>query len=132
MFAKVIDEKTKQCEVGIGTDSDFYRSIGMTEQEVEQAWDGQWYIKGYAPSKPLEQLSAEKRAERNEAINSIIWRVQRYEQQRDLGIETADSEETYHKILEYIQYLRVLPQSQNFPNTDVKNFNEWIGDGEAF
>lgn len=132
MFAKVIDEKTKQCEVGIGTDSDFYRSIGMTEQEVEQAWDGQWYIKGYAPSKPLEQLSAEKRAERNEAINGIIWRVQRYEQQKQLCIETADSEETYHKILEYIQYLRVLPQSQNFPNMDVKNFNEWIGDGEAF
>lgn len=126
MFAKVIDEKTKQCEVGIGTDSDFYRSIGMTEQEVEQAWDGQWYIKGYAPSKPLEQLSAEKRAERNEAINSIIWRIQRYEQQRDLGIETTDNEQMYKNILEYIQYLRDIPDTLLFPDIEVKSFDEWL------
>ena len=97
---------------------------------IVQEEDG-YYIRSI-PEHTAEQLAVVKRSERDVAINSIIWRVQRYEQQRDLGIETADSEETYHKILEYIQYLRVLPQSQNFPNTDVKNFNEWIGDGEAF
>lgn len=97
---------------------------------IVQEEDG-YYIRAI-PEPSTEQLAVLKRAERDTAINSIIWRVQRYEQQRDLGIETADSEETYHKILEYIQYLRVLPQSQNFPNMDVKNFNEWIGDGEAF
>ena len=97
---------------------------------IVQEEDG-YYIRAI-PKPSTEQLAVLKRAERDTAINSIIWRVQRYEQQKQLCIETADSEETYHKILEYIQYLRVLPQSQNFPNMDVKNFNEWIGDGEAF
>lgn len=66
-YAKVVNEKTKLCEVGLGTNSDFYKSIEMTEQDVEQAWDGQWYLKGYAPKKPLEELKTEKRAEINQA-----------------------------------------------------------------
>lgn len=52
-YAKVVNEKTKLCEVGLGTNAKFYQSIGMTEQEVEQAWDGQWYLKGFAPAKPI-------------------------------------------------------------------------------
>jgi hypothetical protein len=50
-YAKIIDHETKQCEVGIGTNAEFYKSIGMTEMEVEQAFDGQWYLQGYAPKK---------------------------------------------------------------------------------
>lgn len=52
-YAKVIDDQTKLCEVGIGTDSEFYLSVGMTEQDVEQAWDGNWYLTGFAPVKPV-------------------------------------------------------------------------------
>jgi hypothetical protein len=51
-YAKIIDNATKQCEVGIGTNAEFYKSIGMTEMEVEKAYDGQWYLAGYAPAKP--------------------------------------------------------------------------------
>ena len=52
MYAKIIDEETKQCEVGIGTNAEFYKSIGMTEMDVEQGYDGNWYVAGYAPQKP--------------------------------------------------------------------------------
>ena len=52
MYAKVINEETKLCEVGLGTNSAFYQSIGMAEMEVEQAYNGSWYLKGYAPAKP--------------------------------------------------------------------------------
>ena len=51
-YAKIINEETKECAVGIGTDVQFYESIGMTEMDVEQAYNGQWYISGYAPAKP--------------------------------------------------------------------------------
>ena len=51
-YAKVINEETKVCEVGIGTNAEFYKSIGMTEMDVEQAYNGQWYVKGYAPVQP--------------------------------------------------------------------------------
>ena len=55
MYAKIENEETKQVSVGTGTNVEFYRSIGMSEMEVEQAYDGSWYLKGYAPEKPTEQ-----------------------------------------------------------------------------
>lgn len=51
-YAKVIDAETKKCDVGTGTNTRYYESLGMVEMDVEQAYNGQWYIKGYAPSKP--------------------------------------------------------------------------------
>lgn len=51
-YAKVTNEQTKACMVGLGTNIEYYKSIGMVEQEVEQAYDGGWYLKGYAPQKP--------------------------------------------------------------------------------
>ena len=51
-YAKIINEETKLCEVGVGTDSDFYQSIGMTRQDVEEAWNGNWYLQGYTPEMP--------------------------------------------------------------------------------
>jgi outer membrane translocation and assembly module TamA len=59
-YAKVINEETKICEVGLGTNSAFYQSIGMTEMEVEQAYDGNWYLQGFAPEKPAKEIAQEK------------------------------------------------------------------------
>ena len=51
-YAKVINEETNACEVGLGTNNNFYASIGMEEMEVEQDYAGNWYLAGYAPAKP--------------------------------------------------------------------------------
>ena len=37
------------------TVGEWYESIGMTEQDVEQAYNGDWYLKGYAPVQPLDE-----------------------------------------------------------------------------
>ena len=115
MYAKIIDEKTKQCEVGTGTDSTFYQSIGMSEMEVEQAYDGSWYLKGYAPEKPVEEKEAEARAERDRRIDAIRWRIERYQTQEAAGLETTDTEENYKEILLYVQALRDIPKQAGFP-----------------
>ena len=65
-YAKIINEETGLVEVGLGTNSAFYQSIGMIEMEVEQAYNGQWYLKGHAPAKPeptLEEQVAKLEAE---------------------------------------------------------------------
>ena len=59
-YAQLIDNKTKLCNVGVGSNTDFYKSIGMELLDVEQAYDGNWYLKGYAPSQPLEELKEKK------------------------------------------------------------------------
>ena len=51
-WAKIIDEDSKIVRIGVGVNDEFYASIGMTEMEVEQAYNGSWYLKGYAPEKP--------------------------------------------------------------------------------
>ena len=66
-YAKIINEETKLCEVGLGTNSEFYASLGMKKQEVEQSYTGEWYLAGYAPKKPLSKIREEKRAEINGA-----------------------------------------------------------------
>ena len=62
-YAEIIDDTTKRCNVGIGTDDDFYKSLGMVELDVEQAWDGSWYIVGYAPQKPQQLIDQEEISE---------------------------------------------------------------------
>lgn len=49
-YAKV--EENGTLSVGVGTDEEFYKSIGMTLMDVEQAYNGAWYLKGCAPAKP--------------------------------------------------------------------------------
>lgn len=62
-YAQIIDNKTKLCNVGIGTNTDFYKLIGMELLDVEQAYNGQWYLQGYAPTKNLDELKSEKLSE---------------------------------------------------------------------
>ena len=70
-YAKIINNETKQCEVGLGTNSAFYKSIGMSEMEVEQAYDGSWYMAGYAPVKP-EPTKEEQQKARQEAYRAKV------------------------------------------------------------
>lgn len=92
---------------------------GYTMQKVEGG-----YQIVEVPSASFDELCASKRAERDRAIEAVIWRVQRYEQQKQLGIQTTDSESTYNKILQYIQTLRDLPNMLGFPNIKVPTFTE--------
>lgn len=59
-YAKIVNEETKECEVGLGTNVEFYESLGMEEMDVEQAYNGKWYVEGYAPAKPQEEINQER------------------------------------------------------------------------
>lgn len=77
-YAKIVNEETKQCEVGIGTNSEFYKSIGMTQMEVEQAYDFCWYVKGYAPEKPESVIKKERIEELKELLVAADYWGQKY------------------------------------------------------
>ena len=71
-YAKVINQETKQCEVGLGTNSAFYEKIGMTQQDVEQCeWNSQWYLAGSVPQEPAEQVKAKQIATLKEQLNDL-------------------------------------------------------------
>ena len=116
MYAKIINEETKQCEVGLGTNTAFYKSIGMTEMEVEQAYDGSWYVKGYAPEKPTEQKETEVRAVRNQYLEQTDKFMI-----ADYPI-TDDERELYKQ---YRTYLRDYTLSENWWESNPLKFEEW-------
>lgn len=92
-YAKIVNKKTKLCNVGLGTNEEFYKSIGMIPFEVEQAYDGNWYLKGYAPEKPAptEEEQKEKRAAAYQVevdpITSHISRLRDMEQTEEVVAE---------------------------------------------
>lgn len=65
------------------------------------------------------------RKQRNALISGIQWRIDRYKNQKELGIKMSDDEVTYKRILQYMQYLRDVPTQKDFPNTKILNFQEW-------
>ena len=79
-YAKIINQETKQCEVGIGTNTAFYESVGMTQMDVEQAYTGDWYVSGYAPQEPAptHDEQSEKRARAYQVeVDPITSHIQR-------------------------------------------------------
>lgn len=83
-YAKIIDENTKQCSVGVGTNTDFYKSLGMTLQDVEEAYDGNWYLTGYVPEKSQEFINQQRIAKLQQYLNDTDWYVIRYS---ETGVE---------------------------------------------
>lgn len=53
-YALIINEETKEVQVGLGTNEDFYKSIGMKKRNVSQAPDGRWFITGNIPNESEE------------------------------------------------------------------------------
>ena len=62
-----------------------------------------------------DDLAKEARQKRDARINAIQWRIERYEQQKTLGIKTDDTDDWYKAALSYVQGLRDMPKQQGFP-----------------
>ena len=115
-YAKIENKETKQVSVGTGTNTAFYKSIGMSEMEVEQSYDGSWYLKGYAPEKPTEQKEAEVRAVRNQ-----------YLEQTDefMIVDYPISDEERGLYRQYRTYLRDYTLTENWWESEPLKFEEW-------
>lgn len=71
-YAQLINEETGLCEVGIGTNIEFYKSIGMVELDVQQSdIDNAWYLAEKCPMKSDEEKA---KAERERLDNLSMTR----------------------------------------------------------
>jgi len=79
-YAKIINQKTKECEVGFGDDAHFFMSLGMTLMDVEEAYNGNWYLEGYAPEKPApteEEQRKNRELAYTQEVDPITCHIQR-------------------------------------------------------
>lgn len=120
LFAKIEDEETKRVVVGSGTNTAFYRSIGMSEMEVEQGYDGQWYLAGYAPQKPQEVKEQEVRAVRDQLLKESDWT-------QTLDAPLREEEKEAWRV--YRQALRDVPAQEGFPENVI--WPEVVTNGEV-
>ena len=61
-YGNIANSETGLCNVGIGSDTDFYISIGMVELDVQQSdIDNLWYLKDKCKMKTQEQKDKEER-----------------------------------------------------------------------
>ncbi len=77
---KIQNEDTKEVLIAVGKSVGLFEAMGYTEVgEVEQAYDGRYYVAGYAPKIPAEELEARRLAEakriRAEQVGTIIVEV---------------------------------------------------------
>lgn len=92
-FAKIINEDTKECSVGTGTNWKYYKSIGMKKMDVEYAWDNAWYLAGFAPKKPEDVKKQERIAELKELLASWDYKTSKY-------VDGEYTEEEWQAIIE--------------------------------
>ena len=125
-YAKIVNNKTGLCEVGIGTNSKFYKSIGMKEQDVSQSdIDGKWYLSDKCPMKSNETKLAEaKQAKLNEATDKAYS----FENKDALITVSATnmmsrSSETYHIEATLTNNIKLSAYAQSLDETSVLPWN---------
>lgn len=97
------------------------------EEETEEGVvDVRYYEIIEKPEPTTDEKKAAVRAVRDGYLNGIEWRVSRYRDQVEIGTETTDSNTTYIKILQYMQYLRDYPESgDTWFEQNPLTFDEW-------
>lgn len=86
-YAKIINEQTKEVQIGVGCHDEYYIEIGMSLMNVEQAYNGRWYVEGYAPAEPElvpptdEEIKTMRAAAYAREVDCITAHIQRIRDQ---------------------------------------------------
>ena len=80
--------------------------------------------------KEAEDLLVEKqkealRLQRDSVVRAFEWRIERNSQELELNLETTDNR---LDLLNYMQYLRDIPSDSEFPNIEIKSYEEFINE----
>ena len=121
MLAKIIDTELNTVNVFSGTDTEWAISQGFEEMEVELAYNGSWYVKGYAPEKPQEVKEQEVRAVRAEYFEKY---VDFYQSKPLYWAELPDEEK--QNIANYRKYLQNYTDSVEWYEKNPLTYNEWL------
>lgn len=119
-YAKIINNKTKEVQIGVGCSDEYYIEIGMTLMDVEQAYNGLWYVEGYAPEKPEPTEDEKKQSVRG--VRNQYLKDTDFTQLQDAPF-TVEEKVTY---ADYRQYLRDYTTQENWWEQNPKTFDEWL------
>jgi hypothetical protein len=125
-YAKIINESTKQVQVGVGCPDEYYIEIGMTLMDVEQAYNGLWYIEGYAPIEPEPLPPTKEEQEQNRAyayqqeVDTITSHIQRL---RDMEQTEEIIAEIEQLMIERVAKVEEIKARYPYPVDNSENLN---------
>lgn len=73
-----------------------------------------------------EQACETAKQQRDAAIDSSMWFVQRHNSQKQLNIETSITDQQFTELLTYHQDLRDWPGQPGWPDIDMPSTPEWL------
>lgn len=110
---KIHDQETNEVLIAVGDDSQFFESMGYTEVgEVEQAYDGRYFVAGYAPTMPQEEVATHVRAERDRRLAETDWYMM---PDYPADPETLEVVKNYRKALRDITLQSGFPRDVEWP-----------------
>ncbi|MDR0571941.1 MAG: hypothetical protein LBG48_03780 [Rickettsiales bacterium] len=96
-YAKITNQETKACSVGLGINESYYKKIGYEQMDVEKGYDDIWYLSGYTPTQSLDELKQIKLDELKENNESYILSIYPEYRQRNIGIFGTEEERNEFK-----------------------------------
>jgi len=111
----IVDEEEHTIVITYG---DYYKSCGMEEMEIEQAYSGQWYVQGYAPEQPApthDEQSKMRAAAYQSEVDPITCHIQRLsdeEQTPEVEQEIADLKQERSEKVEEIKERYPYPEEE--------------------
>lgn len=76
-YAKIRNNETGVCDVGLGTNTKFYKSLGYKELDVQQSdIDGNWYLINKCPMKSDEEKAKDEQKQINHLTCTALDLIQ--------------------------------------------------------
>lgn len=113
VFSRIVDDETKRLECIVCGD---VPPDGFSECEIEQGFDGNWYLKGYAPEEPIEEKQNQIRFVRNQYLSDT---------DKFMIADFPISKEEKANYKSYRQYLRDYTEQESWWESSPKTFEEW-------
>ena len=108
-YAQILDEETKVCAIANFDEPEKLKKYGFEEMDVEQAYNGNWYVSGYAPEKPAPTHEEQRENRANayqievDPITSHISRLKDEEQTPEIEQEIEDLKQERSEKIEEIK-----------------------------
>jgi hypothetical protein len=118
-YAKIIDNKTKEVQIGVGCPDEYYIEIGMTLMDVEQAYNGAWYVLGYAPAKP--EPTEDEMKESVRSVRNGYLKDTDFTQLNDAPFTTEEKAQ----YAGYREYLRGYTDTADWWKQNPLTFDKW-------
>lgn len=123
-YAKIINKRTKEVQIGVGVDEEYYVEIGMKPMDVEQSYNGLWYVAGHAPVEP--EPSIEDKKEMVRYNRDVLLNQYDFTQLPDAPF-TSEEKAIYAS---YRQYLRDYTKQEEWWVRNPYNFEEWCNSAQ--